>query len=293
MSPRTLTPALALVVAAWVAGGATPLLANENATILVIEGPGTTAPRPREIRPAIEHAVRQAGVTVIAINRVPAHLLVGCADVTCATRAGAAGGATHVVLVEAAYVDDGHKIRLELFDVKSGRQLGAEGQICEVCPFPAFLKALRESTSLLCTRGLRGPATDAATPTGRPDSVEPLPAPAPDPGLSVPEVSATTTAQPPLETPSTLRRILPRVGVGVGIAAALLGAYLFTQDGKPACDGDPDRCPYVRDTVVATSVFLGLGVAITGASGFMWATTPASSGTIGLPASGFTVAGRF
>jgi hypothetical protein len=292
--------ALAVLACPGAGSGDARAAGTEGPVILVVEAAGTSAPEPRrrEIRPAIEHAAKQAGATVVAARRVPASLMSGCREAACAVRAGKSAKATHVVLSEAAYVDDGFKIRLELYDVASGRQLSAEGQSCEVCTFPNFLKALRESMTLLCTRGLQGPQPEPATP---PPSVPPpamAAAPAePDHTAGRAPVStslAVATAPPAREQRGwTATKTLAVAAVGAGLLTAGVGVFVLTQNGEPSCDGDPNRCPFRRNTAVGGSLLLGTGVVAAAGGGLLWWWDANRSTAVSLSPSGFVVSGRF
>lgn len=297
---------LALIAALAAVGGTLSVPGDARAAgtdgpvILVVEGPGTAAPEPRrrEIRPAIEHAAKQAGATVVAAKRVPASLMSGCREAACAVKAGKAGKATHVVLSEAAYVDDGFKIRLELYDVASGRQLSAEGQSCEVCTFPNFLKALRESTTLLCTRGLQGPPPEATAPTPSPPPPPIATAPAeaePTPTSTSAPAAVVAAPGPPVGDKQewTSTKTLAVAAIGAGVLTAGVGIYMLTLNGDPSCDGDPNRCPFKRNTSVGGGLLIGAGALVAAGGGLLWWWDASRSTAVSLSPSGLVVSGRF
>lgn len=270
--------------------------AADGPAILVVEGTGTAAPKNRrlEIRAAIERAIKQSSVSVVPVTGA-ASARGGCEDGPCAVRAGVISGATHVIFSNAAYADDGYQIRLELFDVRTGRQLGAEGKSCPVCAFQAFVKALRESTTLLCTRGLVEPAQ-----TPEPISAPPTPPPvaeaevARDAPIGTTDVAAERApvgVDPLGGRVSVTRRVLPMVGVGVGLLTAGIGAFVLSKNGERTCDGAADRCPFVRDTLGGGFAMLGSGLVTAAVSGIFWYRTPPA--TIAISPAGIAVAGQF
>ncbi|MDX2087883.1 MAG: hypothetical protein SFX73_08535 [Kofleriaceae bacterium] len=282
---------LAAVALLTFSASAAAVFAADTPLVLVVEGPGTAAPknRKREIRPAIEYAAKQAGAEIVSAARVPGLAAAPCADAACATKAAVTAGATHVILSESAYVDDGFKIRLELYDARTGRTLRAEGQSCEVCTFPAFLKALRESTTLLCTRGFAEQPEPAPVPA--PVAPPIVTAPAPIEASPAPIVAATEA--PRREAPSTMRRVLPIVAVGAGVATAIAGVVVLSKDGEPTCDGDPNRCPFTRNTVAGGSALIGAGAVLAAAGAYFWWTTPSGDTAVAIGPAGLKFAGRF
>jgi len=233
---------------------ATPLIA-------VTESPANIAPRALrlEIRPTVEASLKDRGASV-----VPRAKLLGengkCAGEACVVQVGNATGATHVLVVHGSYVDDGYRLRLQVFDSRTGRELYSDGQVCEVCTYDDLLKALRERTAILWSRIQSEEVTPPAAPLAAPVvAFSPAAAPYHDMAL-----------QP--SRPSLTRRLVGPSLVIAGLGVAVLGGVYLSFDGSPATDHAGCRgaspCPFSRSTSGWSGPMLGAGLVLAIAGGY-------------------------
>lgn len=237
--------------------------------IAVTEAPTNTAPRALrlEIRPTVESALKERGATVVPHAKMVGDLA-KCAGEACMARIGVVTGATHVLVIDSAYADDAYKMRLLVFDARTGREIYSDGQVCEVCTHDDFTKALRERTAILWSR-IQAEAT--------PPPPAPVTAPAavPPPLLDV-RVPAESGA------PASLtRRLIGPALVVAGAAAVVVGGVYIAKNGDAATSradcGGSDPCPYSRRTLGWAVPMAAAGAVAAIAGGYLWWTTP--SGT--------------
>ena len=260
--------------------------------VAVTESPTNTAPRTLrlEIRPTVEAALKERGAAVVPRAKI-AGSLASCTGGDCAVRIGAATGATHVLVIDSSYVDDGYKMRLQVFDGRTGRQLYSDGQVCEVCTHEDFTKALRERTAILWSRIQAEEMLPPPVPV-----TKPIAAPAAAPHL--PPVARVPAE--PSASPSFARRLAGPLLVVAGGAAVAVGVVYMTKNGATATDnagcGDGLPCPFAKRTLPWSGPLAGVGLVAAIVGGYLWWTTPsgtavtASVGPDGLYA---TMGGRF
>jgi hypothetical protein len=295
---RRLPPCIAILGlwSAWPAIAAAAQIAASGQggpKVVVIEAPATTAPARRrlDIRASVEAAARAAGAEIVSTEGIPLPL-VSCTGSDCARELGRAIDARFMLAVEAAYVDDGFKLRVEMYDTRTGRPLVSDGQTCDICPFPAFVKALGERASAVCTRAFAdGPAELDPAPASAQPAPPPLPR-APAPARSY----ATWRDRPPrpaaVATGGGARRVLSGMGVGLGVLGVAAGVYLVTLDGQPACSDGQSPCPFRRDTRRVGGATAAAGAVVALVSGLLWYTAPRGV-EVGVGPGGLAVASRF
>jgi hypothetical protein len=258
--------------------------------IAVTESPANTAPRALrlEIRPTVEAALKERGAAVVPRAKI-AGSLANCTGDACAVRIGAATGATHVLVIDSSYLDDGYKMRLQVFDGRTGRELYSDGQVCEVCTHDDFTKALRERTAILWSRiqteetlPQRAPVTK---PIAAPVAVRPL-----LPAASVPAEPAASA--------SLVRRLVGPVLVVAGVAATVTGAVYVAKNGDAATNhagcGGTEPCPFTRRTMAWSAPMVGVGLVAAIVGGYLWWTTPSGTAvTASVGPDGLSVFGAF
>jgi hypothetical protein len=257
--------------------------------IAVTESPTNTAPRTLrlEIRPTVEAALKEHGAAVVPHAKVTGDLA-KCTNDGCAVRIGTATGATHILVIDSSYIDDGYRMRLQVFDGRTGRELYSDGQVCEVCTHGDLTKALRERTAILWSRIQAGEA---------------LPAPLPAASTIVaPPVAALprNIVRPPVsDAPASLaRRLTGPVMVAAGLATAVVGVVYVTKDGATASShtgcGSADPCPFTRRTLAWSIPTAGVGVLAALLGGYLWWTTPSGTAvTASVGPDGLSVFGAF
>jgi hypothetical protein len=281
---------------AWAfASPAAPATASAKSVpkVVLVESSTTTAPdrHRHEIRATIEAAVRSAGGEVVAAESLP-RSLTSCTGPECARELGRFIDAGFMMAVDAAYVDDGFKLRLEMYDTRTGRLLASDGQSCDICPFPAFVKALADRSSAVCVRSLKDEPAEPATAAAS--------VPAPDRAQPVPGSRATAGRRsfpaarpaPVVETSSVARRTLFVLGIAAGLAGIGGGVYLITLDGDPACTGRQSPCPFKRDTRLAGGGIVAAGAVVALVSGYFYYTAVRRV-EVGVGPGGIAMAGRF
>jgi hypothetical protein len=237
--------------------------------IAVTESPTNTAPRTLrlEIRPTVEAALKERGAAVVPHAKVTGDLA-KCTSNPCVVRLGTATGATHVLVVDSSYVDDGYKMRLQVFDARSGRELYSDGQVCEVCTHNDFTKALRERTAILWSR-IQTEETLPPAPTALPVAT-PVAAPAP--------LLAARVPAKPIAPVSLARRLVGPALVVAGAAAVVAGGVYIAKNGDAAtsrveCSGS-DPCPYSRRTLGWSIPVAATGAIAAIVGGYLWWTSP-------------------
>ena len=256
--PRFLPAGLGLFLAA--PAFAAPLVA-------VTELPTNAAPQALrlEIRPSVEAALKEHGAAVVPRAKLTGDLA-KCPGTACAARVGAVTGATHMLVIDSVYAQDGYRMRLQVFDTRSGRELFSDGQVCEVCTRDELTQALRERTAILWSRI----QTEEATP----------PAPAPTPvvaPVAVPPPIPSVPAEP-VEPVSLARRLVGPTLVVAGAAAVVVGVIFITKNGGTAtsraeCSGS-EPCPYSKRTLGWSVPVTAVGAAAMIVGGYLWLTAP-------------------
>ncbi len=253
--------------------------------IAVTESPTNTAPRTLrlEIRPTVEAALKERGATVVPRARI-AGGLASCTGGDCAIRIGAVTGATHVLVVDSSYLDDGYKMRLQVLDGRTGRELYSDGQVCEVCTHEDLTKALRERTAILWSRIQ---AEEVLTPPAPVTS--PIAAPVPSP-VSVARVEPSVIAEP------ATRSWIPWTMIGVGAPTAVYGILAIKKSGKTDGGPSPGAPSFTQNSYASGG--LGWGCLVAGGlvaiGGAIWVfATPTHSTTVSVSPSHVALGMRF
>jgi hypothetical protein len=142
--------------------------------------------------------------------------------------------AAYVVRGTLEIVGRTYELRLEMLDGKTGALLDSREDRCEICTEGEALEMAGVSASALKVQVFKKLAagTAGAAPAA-PTAAATAPAPA---APSAPMVTAEAPA------PASNHRAYGWIGVGAGVAAAIVGGYLISIDGDGDCPG-PAMCP--------------------------------------------------
>lgn len=253
--------------------------------IAVTESPTNTAPRALrlEIRPTVEAALKERGAAVVPHAKVVGDLA-KCTSGGCATRIGAATGATHVLVIDSSYVDDGYRMRLQVFDGRTGRERYSDGQVCEVCTHDDFTKALRERTAILWSRI----QTEETLPPPAP-VMSPTAAPVPGP-VSLARV------EPPVIAEPAKRSWIPWAIIGVGAPTAVYGVLAIKKSGKTDGGPSPGAPSFTQNSYASGGLGWGcfVGGGLVAIAGAIWVfATPTHSTTVSISPSHVALGMRF
>jgi hypothetical protein len=232
--------------------------------VAVTESPANVAPRALrlEIRPTVETALKNLGLTVVPTTKLTGDLS-KCEAQACIRQIGVTTGATHVLVVTASFVDEGFTMHLQVFDAKTGQRIDGESRSCVVCIHDDLLKALHDWTPTLWLRVQSEEATSS-------------PAPAASPALALAGDVATSPAPA-----SLVRRTIGPTLVVVGAAAAVVGVVYMAKNGARATNnagcGDGLPCPFTRRNLAWSAPLVVVGALTAALGGYLWWTTP--SGT--------------
>jgi hypothetical protein len=249
--------------------------------VAVTESPANVAPRALrlEIRPTVETALKNLGLTVVPSTKLTGDLS-KCEAQACIRQIGVTTGATHVLVVTASFVDEGFTMHLQVFDAKTGQRIDGESRSCVVCIHDDLLKALHDWTPTLWLRVQSEEAISS-------------PAPAASPALA-PAGDVATSPAPA----SLVRRAIGPTLVGVGGLVAVTGVALLLYNGKDnsghtGCrNGEP--CAFEYKTSPWGPTLLGVGLLTAALGTYFWVTTPSGTAvTAAVGPDGLSVFGTF
>jgi hypothetical protein len=211
----------------------------------LIDQPGraaTAGDGRRDITAEASKAAGEAGAEIVPTEQLTGDLP-GCHSSDCYVRIGQATSATHVLIIDGRFAEDGYKLKVELWDARTGARIDGDGRDCVSCAVPDFLQAIHDRTADLCTRVFRGLTVATAAPgTGIPAS------PAPTPGA---------------EEPPSWKRALPWALIGAGAGIGAYGGFLLWRDTRcvDSSDKPGGHCVRVYDTKPQGIVFGSVGLA--------------------------------
>jgi hypothetical protein len=172
-----------------------------------------------------------------------------CVTPACYADVAKATGATYVLRVDATFARSTYEVQLHLWDAASNAVDTGDRQRCLVCAADDLLKTAHDQTILLCTRRLRQPAIAAAAPPV--DTQPPPPVVAPGTDLRASEPAPSLPAW---------RRVLPWIGIGVGVPTLAAGIALFAINNNRVCvGGEPQPCAHAYDTGTRGAVLTAVG----------------------------------
>jgi hypothetical protein len=181
-----------------------------------------------------------------------------CADAACLREAGVRLGVDHWLRASCEMEASTYRFHLEMLDAKTGAVAAARDDKCEICTEAEAIEMINNGASTL--KASLGQPTAAAPPSAA------VPAPtAPAAGPVAPGADLTAARAPADEQPSTFRRALPWIAIGVGTVAATTAGFFLLQNGKgrdcaAVCQSVVDNKPWGIPVLVA-----GGALAITGA----------------------------
>jgi hypothetical protein len=219
------------VVALAVVALSSAVARAERPRVAVMEVSGTKlAPDLRErITRAVHEGLIASGADVV--HGMPAAATgpggAPCEGSGCVAEVAKATLAGYVVRGTMEVVGRTYELRLEMLEGKTGALLDSREDRCEICTEGEALEMAGVSASALKVQVFKKQA--AATQAAAAPKVEAaVPAPAAAP-------QAIATSEPPAQASN--HRAYGWIGVGVGVAAGVLGGYLIAIDGEGDCGG--------------------------------------------------------